>query len=85
MQISGLVVRARPQRLGKLRGRLARIPGVDIHAATRDGHLVLTLESPEAGAAADRLLQVSGVEGVLSVSLVYHYCDDRTEPADDPP
>ncbi|MBI1905233.1 MAG: chaperone NapD [Rhodocyclales bacterium] len=80
MQISGLVVRARPQRLGRLQGRLARIRGVEIHAATPEGHLVLTLESAAPGPAADALLQVSALEGVLSVSLVYQYCDDRTEP-----
>ena len=76
MNISGVVLRARPERLPCVRAGLAGIPGVEIHADANDGRLVLTIEDGAGHAPADTFMQLHQIEGVIGVSLVYQYCDD---------
>jgi len=75
MQIAGAIVHARPEKVPALRARLARTPGVEVHAAAPDGRLVVTLQDAGAASTGDRLHELARLKGVLSVSLVYHYDD----------
>ena len=76
MNISSVVLRADPMRRAEVRGRLATMPGVEIHADGDDGRLVLTIEDVDGCAPADIFLKLQKLDGVLSASLVYQYCDD---------
>jgi len=76
MNISSVILRAHPEKLGGVRNDLAAIPGVEIHADDGDGRLVLTIEDGEGYAPPDIFLKLHGLEGVISASLVYQYCDD---------
>jgi nitrate reductase NapD len=76
MNISGVVLRARPEKAGGLRHNLAAMPGVEIHADGDDGRLVLTIEDAAGYAAPDIFLMLHQLDGVISASLVYQYCDD---------
>jgi nitrate reductase NapD len=75
MNISSLVLRARPERLPVILERLRALPGVEVHAATDEGRVVVTLESEDGGGAADSFSRFSDIEGVLAVSLVYEYSE----------
>lgn len=77
MNISGVIVRARPENVGAVRKRLAGIDGVDVHAATEDGRLIVTVEEESDRLLADAVLRLSGVPGVLAASMVYHQYDDE--------
>lgn len=77
MNISGVIVRARPEKLAAVRERLADIAGVEIHAATDDGRLIVTVEEESDRDLADTVLSLHDVPGVLSASMVYHqYLDE---------
>ena len=77
MNISSVILRARPDMLGSVRNGLAALPGVEIHADGNDGRLVLTIEDTEGSVPADVFLRLHALDGVLSASLVYQYCDDH--------
>lgn len=79
MNISSAVVRARPEKLAQVQSCLKGMAGVEIHAATTDGKIVVTVEDDNAGAAADTFVRLHDIEGVVSVSLVYQYSDDGSQ------
>jgi nitrate reductase NapD len=56
---------------------LEAMPGVEIHTATPDGKLVVTVEdAPGGDPVVDTLAAIGNVSGVLSTVLVYHYGDE---------
>ncbi len=77
MNISSVILRAQPEKLGGVRTSLAAIPGVEIHADGNDGRLVLTIEDGAGCAPPDVFLKLHQLDGVISASLVYQYCDDE--------
>jgi nitrate reductase NapD len=75
LTISGIVLRARPERLAEVRDSLAALPGVEVHAATGDGRIVLTLEGAGTASAADTFVKLHDIGGVMSVAMIYEYSD----------
>ncbi|MCK6423727.1 MAG: chaperone NapD [Burkholderiaceae bacterium] len=80
MNISSLVVDARPDFLAPLCEALQALPGVDLHAATPEGKLIVTLETDSNDATTDTFERLGALEGVMSVAMVYH----QFEPDQDP-
>lgn len=79
MQVCSLVVHARPQALNDVKLGLEAMPGVEIHTATSEGKLVVTVEdAPKGAPVLDTVTAIGNVSGVLSTVLVYHYGDDET-------
>lgn len=76
MNISGVIVRARPEQLAAVRARLAEIAGVEVHAATDDGRLIVTVEEASDRLLADAVIGLNNVPGVLAASMVYHQYDE---------
>lgn len=76
MNISGIVLRTRPEHAGEVRATLAALPGVEVHAATGDGRLVLTLEDAGTASAADTFVRLHDIRGVMSVAMIYQYSDE---------
>jgi nitrate reductase NapD len=76
VNISSVILRAWPEKLGGVRNNLATMPGVEIHADGNDGRLVLTIEDGAGDALPDIFLKLNQLDGVMSASLVYQYCDD---------
>jgi len=77
MNISSVLVNARPEVLPQVQGKLLALSGVEVHAATDKGQLIVTIEadSDQADsdrAAADMFTTISRQPGVLSAALVYH-------------
>ena len=77
MNISSIVVQTHPQNAAVLQGELAGLSGVEVHAANEDGRIVITVEDTPDNAPADTLMNVQNMQGVLSASLIYNYCDDE--------
>lgn len=73
--VCGVLVQIRPERLDQVRLGLGALPGVEIHHATDDGRLVVTVEDSDQSSAGDTLHRFHDVAGVVSASLVYHYHD----------
>jgi nitrate reductase NapD len=75
-RLAGVVVRALPDRLSDVSGRLSALPGVDVHHQEQaTGRLVITLESSGPGSERDQLERVRSEAGVISAELVYHYVE----------
>jgi len=53
--------------------------GVEVHAVTSEGHLVVTIERPTDGEMTGAFDAINRLPGVLSAALVYHH----DEPVDE--
>ena len=77
IDISGVLVRARDDQAQRVRERLERIPGVEVHAVAEHGRLVVTVEGQGETSAVDTINRLADVEGVLATSLVYQHTDHQ--------
>jgi nitrate reductase NapD len=50
---------------------------VEVHGANEDGRIVITVEDTPDNMPADIMMNVQNLQGVLSASLIYNYCDDE--------
>jgi len=76
MDICGVLVQGRPLDRARIHATLATMQGVEVHAETEAGHLVVTVEDTEPGSVANTLVDINNVHGVLAASLVYQYSED---------
>lgn len=73
MNISGIVVHASPDRIGQVCSELENIPGVEIHAVSPEGKMVVTIEKIADQEISDTFEQIARLAGVLSSAMVYHH------------
>jgi nitrate reductase NapD len=76
MNISSIVVQTYPQNANALQSELANLPGVDVHGVSEEGRIIITVEDIPDKAPAETLMNVQNMQGVLSASLIYNYCDE---------
>lgn len=82
MNISSVLVNARPEKIGQVQECLLALSGVEVHAATEDGRLIVTIEADSDQAVANMFTEINQQPGVLSAAMVYHqYESDPDEEA----
>jgi nitrate reductase NapD len=82
MNISSVLVNARSDLLPLVQENLAALNGVEVHAATEEGRLIVTIEADSDQAVANMFEEINHLPGVLSASMVYHqYESDPDEEA----
>jgi nitrate reductase NapD len=83
MNVIGVLVHALPENVADVSAALSRMAGVEVHAATDDGRLVVTATDADGRFASDALMAMNHVAGVIGTSLVYHAHEPETseEPA----
>ncbi|MGM0701568.1 MAG: chaperone NapD [Pseudomonadota bacterium] len=79
MNISGVLVTASPGRSVHLQQRLETLTGVEVHAQTPAGQLVVTLEAETDEQTQEALGGLERLEHVQCAALVYHYRDPVEE------
>jgi nitrate reductase NapD len=79
MDIASAVVHAAPGRAGEVRAQLERLPGLQIHVETSDGRFIVTAEDTAGGSAADAVVQLHRLDGVLGAAMVYQYSDHQED------
>jgi len=79
VNITGLLVSAHPDHTESLREQLTAMSGVEVHAVTPEGHMVVTVERPTDGEMTGAFDAIHRLPGVLSAALVYHH----DEPVDE--
>jgi nitrate reductase NapD len=79
MNISGIVVHTSPDKIDRVRTQLEKIPGVEVHAASVEGKMVVTIEKPSDRDAADIFEEIGHIPGILSTAMVYHHFEPDTE------
>ena len=77
MNICGILVNTKPENITAVTERLVAIPGIEVHAASDEGQMVVTLEEFEQDVSAEKMLGIQKVEGVISASMIYHHCEDE--------
>ena len=82
MNISSVLVNARPEKVKQVQDDLLALTGVEVHAATDDGRMIVTIEADSDQAVADMFATINHQPGVLSAAMVYHqYESDPDEEA----
>ena len=79
MNITGILVSAHPGQTETLREQLAAMAGVEVHAVTSEGHMVVTVERPTDGEMTGAFDAIHRLPGVLSAALVYHHDESVDE------
>lgn len=76
MNIAGLIVHSHLRKIVHVKGRLEVMPGVEVHAVTENGRMVVTVEEDDDNRMADTIMQVHSVDGVLSATMIYHHYEE---------
>ena len=79
MNISSAVIYAKPQGIEVLRTELTALAGVEIHAQTDDGKLVVSIESDNDRTAVDTYQAIERLQGVISVAMIYQQTESNPE------
>lgn len=72
MNVIGVLVHVQPSEEIAVGHALGLMPGVDVHAATSDGRLVVTAHDVDGRNASDSLMAMALIPGVINAALVYH-------------
>ena len=76
MNLASLVVHTLPSDREQIAGQLLGLPGVEIHATTDDGRLVVTVDNDASQVTADTLQAIHETQGVISAAITFQYSDD---------
>lgn len=79
MNITGILVSALPEQSDAVRDRLGAIPGVEVHAVSPEGRMVVTVERASDREMTDAFDAINKLPGVLSAALVYHHDEDLVD------
>jgi len=79
MNISGVLVRSRPENIKAVTARLEDMEGVEVHGANPDGRLVVTVEESGDRTMADTVVRMQDLPGVISASMIYHQYEEEPD------
>lgn len=79
MNITGILVAAQPGQAEQLRALLTAMPGVEVHAVTPEGRMVVTVERAADAEMTAAFDDINRLPGVLSAALVYHHDEDLVD------
>ena len=78
MNISSAILHIVPGRLAEAREALLKLSGLEIHAESPEGKMVVVLEDDDLESPANKYVTLHGMPGVASVAMVYQYSDDES-------
>ncbi len=79
LNICGCLVQTAPDRTGAVLAAFAQTEGCEVHAEDR-GRIVITVEDTPTQRAADIIMALHQISGVLGITLTYHHFE-AGEPA----
>jgi periplasmic nitrate reductase NapD len=79
INVCGVVVYAHPEHIQTVQQRLEKEDGVEIHAVTENGRLVVTVEKEDQQQTGDMLNRIQALDHVISASMVYQYYDQVSD------
>lgn len=74
--ICGVMIHARLDKQQLVEESLLRTRGVELHASTAQGKLVVTVESEDRYLVADTISAFKDIDGVLCASMIYQHSED---------
>ena len=79
MNISSAIIHARPGALAIVEAGLAALEGVEVHAVSPEGKLIVTIETADEGSNAATYQCIGQLDGVMSAAMVYHQTESEPE------
>lgn len=79
MNISSAIVYARPGTDQVLREQLPQLPGVEVHAASEDGKIIVTIEADNDRAAIDVYEAIGRMDDVLNVAMIFQQTESHPD------
>ncbi len=76
MSIYSVVIHTKPENIDSVSCALEKIKGVELHASSDVGKLIVTLDHPDRSYCSDTLMGFHNIPGVLNSSLVYEYFEE---------
>lgn len=73
MSICSLVVHAKPEKMESVTRALEALEGVEVHAQSEQGKLVVSIDHPEREVCSRSMMEMHSVPGVINASLIYEY------------
>lgn len=74
--VCGVMIHTRKEYKQQVQNVLNQTQGVEVHAATDEGKLVVTVESEDKHHVADTISSFKDIKGVLCASMIYQFSDD---------
>ncbi|NDW00217.1 chaperone NapD [Salipiger sp. PrR002] len=84
MNICGCLVHVAQDALLDARAQMEALDGVEVHAQSDDGRLVVVVEDTDTAFASDTIMSLHQIRGVISLTINYHHFEDlpqRPSPA----
>lgn len=78
MAVTGVLVCAMPGRIEKVQSQLMVLPGIEIHATSPEGRMVVTVEGDDERTTGESVRRIYDVEGILSASIVYNHVENNS-------
>lgn len=79
MNISSAIVHARPGAAERLQARLSALEGVEVHAASAEGKLIVTIENESDQGTVEMFERIQKLDDVMAASMVYHHSESDPE------
>ena len=79
MNVSSLVVNARNGQALSVQALLTQLAGVEIHAASPEGKLIVTIETESDRETIAVYERIAKIDGVLSAAMVYHQIESEPD------
>ena len=79
MNISSAIVHALPRDVEVVRAGLATLAGVEVHATSPEGKMIVTIETEDDGSNAATYQSIGQLDGVMSAAMVYHQTESEPD------
>lgn len=79
MNISSVIVHARPGSAEAVKALLNGMDGIEVHGVSPEGKLIVTIETDDDQGTTGAFERISMAEGVLSASMVFHQVESDPE------
>ncbi len=79
MNISSAIIHARPGDVAVVQAGLAALAGVEVHAISPEGKLIVTIETEDEGSNAATYQCIGQLDGVMSAAMVYHQTESEPD------
>jgi nitrate reductase NapD len=79
MNVSSVIVHARDGHSAAVQERLRRQTGIEIHAASPEGKLIVTIETESDRETIEAYERLGRTDGVLSAAMVYHQIESEPD------
>jgi nitrate reductase NapD len=77
MNISSAIIHALPRDVALVQTGLAALAGVEVHAVSPEGKMIVTIETEDDGSNAATYQLIGQLDGVMSAAMVYHQTESE--------